>query len=156
RYCARIKGSAGISRAEPLTGSFRSPSSLPRQLGAQLVLDLACRTLLLAGTLPPAFHLPAHLIFRSAMPAAWWMSAAPLDDLSRFRLRRGLLPGASPLEDVLQAVIAFVTRVLEQGALNPGHWNCGRPWSRKDARIVDRDLVINRLGVDAREALDQT
>src|SRR4030095_1437228 len=66
-----------------------------------------------------------------------------------------LLFGSRTREDVRQAVVAFVTRVLEErpNGFRPGHF--GRPWPRPRRRIVDRELISDRVLVHAREALDQ-
>ena len=72
-----------------------------------------------------------------------------------FDLRGPLLFCASAREGVVQPVIPFVARVLEYRAriLPPRH--LGRPGPRPRRRILDRELITDRLLVDAREALGQ-
>ena len=59
-----------------------------------------------------------------------------------------------PGEDVQQAVIALVARVLVERSHDLGHRDRCRPRLREGRRIVDRDLVVHRTGTESREALD--
>src|SRR3989441_7496666 len=60
------------------------------------------------------------------------------------------------LEDTHHAVIPLMTCVLIDGTLNLGHGNCRGPRFGKRRRVVEGDLIIDRVRADAREALDHT
>src|SRR5262249_23784118 len=66
-----------------------------------------------------------------------------------------LLFRASTSERIVQAVVAFVARVLEYRTFIflPRHFR--GPGSRPRRRIVDRELIAERILGDAREALGQ-
>src|SRR5260370_17914524 len=69
----------------------------------------------------------------------------------------GLFLSASACEDVGQRVVTLVTRILEDQdpvGLAP-HWLRYRKGSRKCLRIIDRELVVDRIRVDGRVPLDQ-
>lgn len=58
-------------------------------------------------------------------------------------------------EDVRQAVIAFVARVLVQDVVDPRHRHLGGPRLRKRRRIVDRERIQQCVGIEAAEPLDE-
>src|SRR5580704_5445688 len=64
-----------------------------------------------------------------------------------------LLKGASPGHDVHGVVIVFAAGVLENGSVHTTHRNDGRPRLRPGGRIIDGELVLDRILVDPREAL---
>src|SRR3989442_1526663 len=70
-------------------------------------------------------------------------------------LGRLLLLGAGCAQDVRHRIVPFVTRVFEQAAVGLGHRRRDGPRFREYPRIVDRELVINRVRVDPSEALDE-
>ena len=59
---------------------------------------------------------------------------------------------AVDLEDVANVVIALVAPVLEHGTLGPDHRHLAAPRAGPGRWIVDRKLVADRIGGDAREA----
>src|SRR2546422_8269125 len=67
---------------------------------------------------------------------------------------RCLLFFAAAIQDTRHSVISLVTGVLENPtlALPPG--NCGRPGFRPGCWILECDFVIDRVGIETREALD--
>src|SRR5262249_18001821 len=86
------------------------------------------------------------------------VSLPRVGDLPRSRPRSffpGLLVGARTGKDASQSVISFVTGVFVDRIVPLRHRNHGGPWSRPRARVVDRELVEERIGVGARKALDQ-
>src|SRR5262249_55628885 len=88
---------------------------------------------------------------RRRAPARAWLSL-------RLLLRRFLgglfFLGARAGEDARHRVIAFVARVLEDRPLDLFHRQRSRPRSGERLRIVDRELVVDRIRVDPAEALD--
>src|SRR5262249_49831889 len=68
----------------------------------------------------------------------------------------GFLLGAMADENALHTVIALVACELEECALERGHGDCCRPWSRVNRRIIDRHLIVDRVGVEPGEPLDDT
>src|SRR5690242_11448451 len=58
-------------------------------------------------------------------------------------------------ENVLDAVVRFVTGVLKDGTFALHHGDSCGPRSCKGRGIVHDDLIIDCVGVYAREALDQ-
>src|SRR6188472_124240 len=71
---------------------------------------------------------------------------------------RSLLVGAGAAEDVSHRVVSLVTGVFENLSLLVValQRDANRPRLRERRRIVDGDGVVDRIGVDAREALDET
>src|SRR2546428_7112971 len=69
---------------------------------------------------------------------------------------RVLIASTFRAEDVLQPVIPLVTRVLKHavGGISL-QWKRDRPWLRPRLRVVDGCFVLNCVGVDPREALDE-
>ena len=51
-------------------------------------------------------------------------------------------------------VIALMARVFEHRSLRSDHWNLCAPWARPGGRIIDGELVMDYVSVDAREAFD--
>ena len=74
------------------------------------------------------------------------MAGSPL-----FRVRLSLVR-ASPPEDAGQCVVALVARILEYRALDLDHRRRDRPGPRERHGRVDRELVIEVVGVEAFEA----
>src|SRR5262249_39590317 len=62
---------------------------------------------------------------------------------------------ARAAQNVAQAVVAFVTRVFVHRPVASGHRERNRPRPRPGRRILDGEPVLERVGVDAGEALDQ-
>src|SRR6516164_7304647 len=60
---------------------------------------------------------------------------------------------AGPGEHAAHTVIAFLAGVLKQRPWRFRHRNLGRPGTRKGGRVVDMKLVLDRIGVRAREPL---
>src|SRR5213593_3633370 len=60
------------------------------------------------------------------------------------------------LEDTHHAVIPLMTGVLIDGTLNLRHRYCRGPGLGKRRGVVERDLIVDGIRVDAREALDHT
>jgi hypothetical protein len=58
-------------------------------------------------------------------------------------------------ENIGQRVVPFLARVLEDPLVVLPHRQHGRPRLRERRGIVDGVLVVQRVGVDARKALDQ-
>src|SRR5437879_7780133 len=67
---------------------------------------------------------------------------------------RCLLFFAAAIQDTRHSVISLVTGVLENPALALPPGNCGRPGFRPGCWIVECDFVIDRVGIETREALD--
>ena len=76
--------------------------------------------------------------------------------LPRAACRRGLRFGASATKEVHHAVVPFVTRVLVEPILRLYQRKRCRPRSRPGFRIMGRELVVDRIRIDAREPFDQT
>ncbi len=72
-----------------------------------------------------------------------------------WRLSGSLLLCTSAGQDVLHAVISFVTGVLEHRLLTLRHGNLYGPRPRPRFRIIDRELIKERVGVDPGEPLDK-
>src|SRR5262245_43758269 len=70
------------------------------------------------------------------------------------RSRGGFLLVACRLEDVVQAVVAFVARVLVEIPFARPHVLFDRPRLRPRRRIVDGETVLDAVLARAREALD--
>src|SRR2546426_3127000 len=66
----------------------------------------------------------------------------------------GLLLGASSAEDANNAIIPLVAGVLIDRNLSLRHGNRDRPGSCPRRGIVDRVLELDRVSIDAPEALD--
>src|SRR2546426_5629585 len=67
---------------------------------------------------------------------------------------RCLLFFAAAIQDTRHSVISLVTGVLENPALALPPGNCGRPGFRPGCWILECDFVIDRVGIETREALD--
>src|SRR5258708_12515113 len=83
-------------------------------------------------------------------------SSARLAGTLRLLLRRfrdGLLLVSRAREDVAEAVIAFVARELVDRSLGLHDRIGDGPRSRPGRRIIQREAVLDRLGVDARQPL---
>src|SRR6185436_17000950 len=75
--------------------------------------------------------------------------------LSPWIALRGLFLGvASAPEDARHAVVAFMAGILEQRPLGGDHRNFRAPWPGPCGGIVNRKLVEDPVGADAREAFD--
>ena len=67
----------------------------------------------------------------------------------------GVLCGTGAGQDVPKPVVPLVTRILVDRTLRPRHRNVGGPGSRERRRVVHRELIVDRVGIDAPEPLDQ-
>src|SRR5262245_11863105 len=63
--------------------------------------------------------------------------------------------GAVSPQHVRQRVVAFVARVFVDAAGRSRHRQFTFPWRRERRRIVDFELVQQRVGVEETESLDQ-
>jgi len=65
--------------------------------------------------------------------------------------------GAGSGEDVTQGQVALLTRIFEDsvGSVVCSPWDRDGPGSCIEVRILDGDLVADRVGVDAPEAFNQ-
>src|SRR5687767_9266032 len=66
-----------------------------------------------------------------------------------------LVPRAGILEERFERAIPFVTRVFEHALVGLPHRDGGAPRLRPGAGIADRELVEQRVGAGACEALDE-
>src|SRR5215467_12698161 len=83
------------------------------------------------------------------------MSTPPaLASLRRIRLC-GLFCGARSGENAGHGVVAFVAGIFVDGLVALAHRNNNGEWSRPYARIIDGELVHERVGVSAGEFLDE-
>src|SRR5262252_1515954 len=84
----------------------------------------------------------------AAQSRRFWPTRCPISALF------ALLRAASP-ENVLDGVVPLVARVLvDRVAVVPLERDRDLPGLRVHRGIVDRDLVLNRIGGGSREALD--
>ena len=70
-------------------------------------------------------------------------------------MRRVLLRASSREDAVHHGIISFVAGKLIDQLLPLLQWNDRRPWLRPRRRVVERDLVVDRVGSDTRQALNQ-
>src|SRR5260370_5174776 len=75
--------------------------------------------------------------------------------LSSSRGWAALVLGARCFENVQQAVVSLVTCVFIKRGIGLHHRNRCRPPFGKGGWIVHGDFVVDRIGIDKREALDQ-
>src|SRR3977135_1265733 len=69
-------------------------------------------------------------------------------------LRGFPLPEASTAEDALHAVVGLVTGVLEQQTVDHSQRHHRRPRFRVRVRVRNGEPVVDRIGVEPRQALD--
>ena len=62
-------------------------------------------------------------------------------------------PGSG--HDSGQPVVSFVARVLEKRAVGPAEWDGNRQRAGVIVRIFDREVIHDRVLIDAREPLDK-
>src|SRR5580704_6279118 len=61
--------------------------------------------------------------------------------------------GASPGQDVDNAVVPLAARVLKHWPITVAQWNNRGPRLRPRGRVIDRELVLDRARVEPRETL---
>src|SRR5947209_2497395 len=63
---------------------------------------------------------------------------------------------ACAAQNACHRVVGFVARVLVDGTVARHHRKRHGPWPREHARVVHRELIVERLRVDSPEPLDET
>src|SRR5687767_1975264 len=103
--------------------------------------------------------MPSKLGWSAFVPCAsarWAVANAPSKRNPKTN-RKLLCPflDSRALQQIHHSVVPFVARVLVDLLVGARHRNCGCPLFGERRRIVNREFVSDRVGVDAGETLDE-